>query len=119
MVKPVAHRQSSKYPTTPCASGCMDWPLDASRGLPQGQHADRAPQARVTIMFFAAIPLYCRYCATTTPTASAVAEVATGSTLVAHFSLAHGAVARCAVAAQQPTSEAQNASGWPNCVSCR
>jgi hypothetical protein len=47
-----------------------------------------------------------------------VAEVATYSTLVAHFSLAQGAVARCAVAVQQPTSEAQNASGWSNCVSC-
>eukprot|EP00966_Prymnesium_polylepis_P210919 4884337-Prymnesium_polylepis.1 len=39
----------------------------------------------------------------------AVAEVATDSTLVAHLSLAHLAVVRCAIAVQQPTSEAQNA----------
>eukprot|EP00966_Prymnesium_polylepis_P290505 6710381-Prymnesium_polylepis.1 len=52
-------------------------------------------------------------------TASAEAKVATYSTLVAHFSLAHDAVVRCAVAAQQPTLEAQNASGWPNYVLCR
>eukprot|EP00966_Prymnesium_polylepis_P245153 5670687-Prymnesium_polylepis.1 len=49
-------------------------------------------------------------------TASAVAKVATDSSLAANFSLAHDAVVRCTVAAQQPTFEAQNASGWPNCV---
>eukprot|EP00966_Prymnesium_polylepis_P224592 5194532-Prymnesium_polylepis.1 len=54
------------------------------------------------------------------PIGSAVAEVVTYSTLVSHISLAHLAVVRCAVAAQQPrTLEAQNASGWPNRVSCR
>eukprot|EP00966_Prymnesium_polylepis_P257174 5940823-Prymnesium_polylepis.1 len=67
-----------------------------SRGLPRGQHADRDPQARCDRVL-------CRYCAIATPTASAMAEVATDSTLVAHFSLAHGAVTRCAVA-QSPRS---------------
>eukprot|EP00966_Prymnesium_polylepis_P152529 3523169-Prymnesium_polylepis.1 len=60
----------------------MGWPLDASRGLPQGQQAARAPKARCDRVL-------CRCCATTIPIASAVAEVATDSTLVAHFSLAH------------------------------
>eukprot|EP00966_Prymnesium_polylepis_P149209 3447387-Prymnesium_polylepis.1 len=53
------------------------------------------------------------------PIGSAVAEVVTDSTLVAHLSVAHLAVVRCAVAAQQPTLAVQNPSGWPNCVSCR
>jgi hypothetical protein len=56
----VAHRQSSEYPTTLRASGCMGWPLDASRGLPQEQQAVRAPKA-LAIVFFAAT----EYCATT------------------------------------------------------
>ena len=112
MIEPVAHRQSSEYPTTLWASGCMGWSLDASRGLPQDQQVARAPQARCDRDL-------CRYCATTMPIGSAVAEVVTDSTLAAHLSLAHLAVVRCVVAAQQPTSEAQNTSGWPNCVSCR
>ena len=111
-IEPVAHRQSSEYPTKLWASGCMGWPLDASRGLPQEQQVARAPQARCDRVL-------CRYCATTMPIGSTVAEVVTDSTLVAHLSLAHLAVVRCAVAAQQPTLEAQNPSGWPNCVSCR
>eukprot|EP00966_Prymnesium_polylepis_P135930 3141337-Prymnesium_polylepis.1 len=60
------------------------------------------------------LPLRCYH--DTDSLGSAVAEVATDSTLVAHFSLAHLAVVRCAVAAQQPTLEAQNASGWSNCT---
>eukprot|EP00966_Prymnesium_polylepis_P090877 2104379-Prymnesium_polylepis.1 len=39
------------------------------------------------------------------PIGSTVAEVVTDSTLAAHLSLAHLAVVRCAVAAQQPTLE--------------
>ena len=98
-IEPVAHRQSSEYPTKLWASGCMGWPLDASRGFPQEQQVARAPQARCDRVL-------CRYCATTIPKASAVAEVATDSTIVAHFSLAHVAVVRCAVAAQQLTCAA-------------
>ena len=111
-IEPVAHRQSSEYPTTLWASGFMGWSLDASRGLPQDQQVARAPQARCD-------RVRCRYCAIPMPIGSAVAEVVTDSTLAAHLSLAHLAVVRCVVAAQQPTLEAQNTSGWPNCVSCR
>eukprot|EP00966_Prymnesium_polylepis_P184893 4285095-Prymnesium_polylepis.1 len=46
------------------------------------------PHRLVAIVFFA------RYCATTMPIGSAVAEVVTDSTLVAHLSLA---IVRCAV----------------------
>eukprot|EP00966_Prymnesium_polylepis_P064235 1489122-Prymnesium_polylepis.1 len=53
------------------------------------------------------------------PIGSTGAEVVTDSTLVSHLSLADLAVVRCAVAEQQRTLEAQNPSGWPNCVSCR
>ena len=76
-IEPVAHRQSSEYPTTLWASGCMGWPLDASRGLPQDQQVARAPQARCDRVL-------CRYCAIPMPIGSAVAEVVTDSTLVAH-----------------------------------
>jgi len=34
-MEPIAHRQSSMHSTTLWASGCMCWPRDASRGLPQ------------------------------------------------------------------------------------
>eukprot|EP00966_Prymnesium_polylepis_P091145 2109660-Prymnesium_polylepis.1 len=66
----------------------MGWPLDASRGLPQEQQVARAPKARCDRAL-------CSYCAATMPIGSAVAEVATDSTLVAHLSLAHLAVVRC------------------------
>eukprot|EP00966_Prymnesium_polylepis_P050558 1170194-Prymnesium_polylepis.1 len=98
MTEPVAHRQSSEYPTTLRAAGCMGWPLDASRGLPQEQQ----------VAYHDTKGLGCgrgrhRFDVRCTLITRSPCRRALRGPAVQH----------------QPTSEAHNASGWPNWVSCR
>eukprot|EP00966_Prymnesium_polylepis_P253911 5868492-Prymnesium_polylepis.1 len=89
----------------------MGWLLDASRGLPQEQQVDRTPQARCDRVLVATVlPRYRR--PRLWPRSPKIRR-----SLHTYHSPTHLVVVRCAVAVQQPTSEAQNASGtgWPNC----
>eukprot|EP00966_Prymnesium_polylepis_P208861 4838700-Prymnesium_polylepis.1 len=67
MIELAAHMQSSEYPTTLRASGMHGLAVGRFSRVATGAAVARAPQARYDRVL-------CRYCATTIPKASAVAE---------------------------------------------